>query len=538
MDTDHNFEKFNDWAKVITGKHLHVSLAKSGLRGYYCIGCNKQMQAVKPKNPLHKAYYRHHAANVDKDNIECTFSSTDYRERLAGQMFARLKEISLPPVYKYPPANIDGVPNLLVKKRVVRATTVKLDISFYEDEQGRIVWAKNPEIDKGYFLIKPNVTFFENTKPVLFIEFVTSHKVADEKKSILKRLGIDTVQIVIPRASEEEIEKKLKSIHKVKWVYNEVESNTEYIPVQRGNSERISDIDEDQRKLFEESISCRAAQIGNLIRSIRRSLESQSYKHAERQFNVEIERIESVRDAVRARLDELEKNYEREAYGEIEPYEIEIEQGLIDLEQQQIAMEQYYRVLEDRYNRKRDALDDQDRILSGVIRKQLDQGAGGEALGAVYEARYAGLQRDTERIRGNIGRVINEHEAFRKDLERLKMEERERFGRDKSNESESFERKKRNIEESRIRLESEISSVGESEAEKERGIDAEFESLRNESIERIDKRDVSGNSELSKRIATLFEIRGFLSNYDERTNTYKRYKAYLDFVRGGAWKTW
>lgn len=538
MNTDDKLDKFNDWARLINGKDLHISSAKSGLRGYYCIGCTKEMQAVKPKNLLHKAYYRHNATNVDKDTVECTFSSTVYRERLAGQMFARLKEILLPPVYKYPPANTDGIPNLLAEKRLLQATSVKLDISFYENEEGGIRWGKDPEINNDCFLLKPNVTFFDDNKPLLLIEFVTAHKVTDEKKSILKKLGINTVQIIVPRASEEEIEKKIKSVNKVKWAYNERESNTEYIPLQRGNSEGVSVIDEEQRKLFQESITCRAAQISNLVRSIRRNLASQPYKQAERRFDIEIGRIESLTVAARARLDELERNYEREVYSEIEPEEVEIEQGFIEFERQQKAMEQYYSGLEDRYIRTKEGLIDEDGVLSGIIRKQLDQGAGGEALGATYEARHASLQRDTERVRRNIGGIIEEQEAFRKNIERLEMEELGRFERDKRDESAGFEQRKREIEEARIKLESEISGFGESQTEEEGGIDTEFESLRNKSIERIDKRDVSGDSELSRRIATVLEIRGFLSSYDERTGTYKRYKSYLELVRSGAWKTW
>lgn len=90
-----NSEKLNDWAKLVTDKHLHISFAKSGLQGYYCIGCSKEIQAVKRKNPNHKDYYRQNAANVDKNTVECTFSSEDYRNKLAGHIFARIRAIGL-----------------------------------------------------------------------------------------------------------------------------------------------------------------------------------------------------------------------------------------------------------------------------------------------------------------------------------------------------------------------------------------------------------------------------------------------------------
>lgn len=539
MNTYDNSEKLNDWAKINTGKHLHISLAKSGLQGYYCIGCSKEMQAVKRKNPHHKDYFRHNATNVDKDSVECTFSSEKYRERLAGQIFARLKAINLPPVYKYPPTNEIGNPNLLSEKMRLEASSVKLNISFFENEMGELNWGKNPVIYDENILFNPDVTFFDsNDKPILLIEFVTKHKVTDEKKGMFKRLGINTVQIIVPRASEEEIEQKITSVQRVKWVYNETESNTKYIPIQQGDSERIPNIDEEQRKLFEESYACRAAQLKNLIRSIRRSVASQPYKRAVRQFELEIERVESVAKTDRSRLEELERNCEKEVLGEIAPTEVEIEQGFSNLEQHQVRFEEYFGGLEDRYIGARERLIEQAETLERAIREQLDQGAGGEALGAIYEARHGGLQRDTERIRNNIGNLIEEEENFRRYSEFLQIEEFDRFESAKFDESANFEQRKRRIEEARIKIESEIGDSGEITGAGARGIDAEFEILRNAAIERISQRDTSGNTELSKRIESVLAIRGFLSSYDERTNAYKRYKSYLELVRGGAWKTW
>ena len=539
MHNADNSEKLNDWAKTTNGKHLHISFAKSGLQGYYCIGCSKEMQAVKRKNPQHKDYYRHNAANVDKDIVECTFSSEEYRERLAGHIFARLKVINLPPVYKYPPADEIGAPNLLSEKMRLEASHVKLNISFFENEVGELNWDKNLITEDENILFKPDVAFFDNDyKPILLIEFVTKHKVTDEKKAMLKRLGINTVQIIVPRASEEEIEQKITSVQRVKWVYNETESNTKYIPIQQGDSERVSDIDEEQRKLFEESYACRAAQIGNLVRSIRRCVASQPYKRAVRQFELEIERVESVRKTDRSRLEELERGYEREVLTEIAPTEVEIEQGFSNLEQHQVRFEEYLGGLEDRYIGARERLIEQAGILERAIREQLDQGAGGEALGAVYEARHGGLQRDTERIRNNIGNLIEEEENFRRYSELLQIEEFDRFESAKFDESANFEQRKRRIEEARIKIESEIGDSGEITDAGARGIDTEFEILRNEAIERISQRDTSGNTELSKRIESVLAIRGFLSSYDERTNSYKRYKSYLEFVRGGTWKKW
>jgi hypothetical protein len=258
-------------------------------------------------------------------------------------------------------------------------------------------------------LIRPDITFFdEEEKPILFVEFVIMHKLPDDKKVKLKRLGINTVQIIIPKVPEAEIEKSLKSVTKVKWVYNEIESNTDYIPVLEGNSEGIPFIDEEQRKLFEEPYSCRAAQLKNLIRSISRSVASESYKRVEFQFEREISRIKEATTRNRQRLDELEKEFEREVYAIIEPEEIEIGERYTDLEQQQIAFEDDYSNLETRYNNKARELKNQDDRLTREIREYIDSGTTGEGIRSDFENRKEKLQSDTEGTRIEIARISEE----------------------------------------------------------------------------------------------------------------------------------
>lgn len=535
MDKYPNPDYQNDWAKKITGNPIHISDAKSGLRGYYCLGCDKEMQAVKFKNEFHKSYFRHNASNIDKDKVECTFSSRVFRERLAEQFLIRHKKLKLPEVYKYPPKGITGNPILLASKSEIEAYSVKSQVSFYEDEEGNIKWGKNVDVDERYLLVRPDITFFDkNENPLLFVEFVITHKLTEEKKATLRRLDINTVQIIVPRASEEEIERSLKSVSKIKWVYNEVEANTEYISIQQGDTEGVSFFDDEQRKLFEESFACRAAQIGNLVRSIRRSLASQSYRRTQRHFEQEISRIEEATARNRTRLDELEREHETEVYSEFESEQVEIERGLIDLGRQQTAFEQYNSELEERYIRKKQQLDEDERIFTGIIRKQHDKGAADKPLGEIYRARQESLQRDTERVRNNIAGIIEEEENFRRYIEQLTMGEFEQFEWNKRAESEYFKQRKKVIEDARIHLESKINSGGEFEEEG----DGAIEAIRAAITKKINERDTSGNTELSTRIEAILGIRGFLNSYDDRKETFRRYKTYLEFVRRGTWRKW
>ncbi len=62
----------NDWAKDIKGGGIHIDNAPSGAQGYYCLGCDKEMQAVKFKNPKHQSYFRHHAHNIEKAFLQAS----------------------------------------------------------------------------------------------------------------------------------------------------------------------------------------------------------------------------------------------------------------------------------------------------------------------------------------------------------------------------------------------------------------------------------------------------------------------------------
>jgi len=333
----------NDWTKNIKGEYIHILHAKSGLLGYYCLGCGKEMQAYR--SVIRKSFFRHHANNIDKDKSECVIANKVYRERLAEQILHLLKEIKVPALFKYPPKGVEGIPMFLQESKIIKAFTVKSQLTFYEDEEGKILCGKNPDIEDSYLPIRPDITFFdEKEKPILFIEFVITHKLDSDKKLKLQRIGINTVQIIIPKVPEDEIKKALKSATKFKWVYNELEANTEYISILKGNSEGIQSIDEDQRKLFEESYLCRASQINDLIRNINKCLRSESYRRVERLFESELSRVKENTERERQELERLEESNRTEALERNRQSDKEIKDS--------------YAKLESRYNTKRKELED------------------------------------------------------------------------------------------------------------------------------------------------------------------------------------
>jgi len=489
------------------------------------MGCEKEMQAVKFKNPAFQSYFRHHAHNINKDNVECVFSSRVYRERLAEQILRRLKELKLPEVYKFPPKGVVGNPILLAEKTTIQAASVIAQLSFYEDENGEVKWGKNPEIEDRYLLIRPDVTFFDKEeKPILFVEFVITHKLPDDKKVKLKRLGINTVQIIIPKVPEEEIEKCLKSVTKVKWVYNEIESNTDYIPVLEGNSEGIPFIDEEQRKLFEESYSCRAAQVSNLIRSINRSVASESYKRVEFQFEREISRIKDATKENRSRLDDLQGRVENELRAELESDREKLRERRRKLKEESSN-------LESRYFKRRKEITEEQGDADREIKLRYRVGRSEEDIRrefGIEETRVDDDQKIASRQEGYIDIDTREESRFADNFEsrkaelgndfgELENEEQEKFRKFESTEQEEFNELKR-------RIEPENAEHRAHQAEIENELRSEFERRYEQIADRINKRDVQSGDELSDRIKTILEIRGLLDNYDILQKTGERYR--------------
>ena len=357
--------------------HIHITEAKSGLNGYYCLGCKKQMQAVKGQIRTH--YFRHHAKDVNRNNDECVVANRTYRERIAKDILHRLKELKVPAVYKYPPKNSEGSPNKIAESTIIKAHKVKSELTFYEDDNCVIQFGQNPNVNARYLLIRPDITFFNNkNEPILLVEFVLTHKINNEKRVKLKRLGLNTVQIIVPKKSESDIEKALKSRTKVKWIYNEIEARTKYVFIPQSDNSGVRSLDDDQQRVFEESYKCRASQIKYLIRAVKRALESQSYKRAEQHFDEEISRVEKATEKVKQELRALEERYGQEVFsefaGEFEAFELqekEFEREEKEFGREETQFQKHFNGMEEKYLTKRRSIENEQDKINSLTRKAL-----------------------------------------------------------------------------------------------------------------------------------------------------------------------
>lgn len=518
----------NDWAKNIEDDPIHISQAKSGAKGYYCMGCDKEMQAVKRKNLNYKSYFRHHAKDVDTSKVECVHASRVYREKLAFFYFQRTKKITVPDVYKYPPKGMEGNPMLLQEKETIIAHKVEREVTFFEDEFGKIHRAKNTNVDDRFLWIRPDAVFFDKyNNPILFIEFVITHKPDTTKLNKLQRLGINTVQIIIPKLSEEQLEKEISKVSKIKWTYNEIESNTEYIRIHSGNSEGIPQIDEEQRKLFEESYSCRATQVNNLVRSINRSLESQLYKYTERLFEQEIQRIEEATRKHRSKLDDIQAGIEREIHSELDSRRENFDSRRGKLEEKSLDLERRY------FKRKREITEEQansDREIKlrhrvGRTEEDIRREFGIEEEHIDYEQGIVSRQEDY------LDNDAREESRFENSFEGEKNRLDKEFSDLTNEELRNFEKLKKGIrskDEEYRKLKSEV----------ENGLRSEFERRYQQVTERINNRDVQSRDELSERIEAILELRGLLDNYNDVQATLERYRKGRAIIKNGAYKEW
>ncbi|WP_447636928.1 hypothetical protein [Flavobacterium microcysteis] len=529
-----NPKEQNEYANNVKGDPIFILDAESGRKGYWCIGCEAEMEAVRrKKNLLHKSYFRHIAKDVKKGEIPCSFSNQDFRHNLAIDILQRTKRIKVPNLYKYAP---DGKTAILIKEAsFIEAHSVKAELSFYEDEDGNVLFGKNPDIDIKNLLIRPDVTFFDrNDKPILLIEIVVSHKLNDEKKAKIRRLGIDTIQVIIPKDSPENIAKNFLVTKNTKWVFNHDEQNTNYFQLPSGHTEGISQIDELQMGLLRESIICRKNQISNLLRSITRCVESQLYKRVEFNIGQEISRIEKATREHQSRLDEIQAGIESEIYSELGNRRDE-------LDKTEEEFRKIYSDLEGRYCRKRNLLREEQEDTNREIEIRYRGGRTEEDIRSEFErtkreynyqetdidSEQESIRRHEKRIIGNI----DEDTAFENNFGGAEKSFREEF--------ETLERKEQeNFERIREDLESKINGYREFKAEVEIGIRSEFEREYQQVVERVNNRDLQGGDELSERIKIILELRGLFGSYSNGKETLERCRKGIEFVKNDTWKEW
>jgi hypothetical protein len=500
-------EKYDDnnvYARNIKDDVIHVSIAESGKKGYYCLGCGKEMQAVKSKYANRISYFRHDPKAV-KGIRKCTYSDETHRHKLAKEILLHLKHIKVPAVYKYAPKGTDGAATFVKNSVLIEAHSVGMEVTFYEDSECNIGWGSNPDIKDKFLLIKPDVTFFDtNGKPILFIELVATHKVSSEKKIKLRRLGVDTIQVKIPKDSPESIQNSFYSTEYTKWIYSYDEECAEYVPVSSGNTEGIPSIDEEQRKLFEESFKCRQVQINNLIRNIKRCLESKQYGDVEKGFRSELSRVKDSAKELESKLEGLREEHRNAVFERFKTQMEEFEREREIFEGEEVGFSNYFKDLDKRYKSKKSILDREEKKIDRELSGEIDDEAGDRDS---IESRRRECQRNKEELQyligeeeGEIARIEEEENGLSEKYRKLRESIVIRFRSLTESENAEIERLNKEEEGWPGKLEADEKKLrGEFEIEEGR-VEEEFENLRKQSAEAVGRRSTQGNGELSTRI--------------------------------------
>ena len=87
-------------------------------------------------------------------------------------------------------------------------------------------------------------------------------------------------------------------------------------------------------------------------------------------------------------------------------------------------------------------------------------------------------------------------------------------------------------------LESKITGFGNFKAEMEDGIRSEFEREYQQIAESVNQRDIQPGDELSERIKSILELRGFFGSYSNGQATIEKYRKGIQLIKSGTWKEW
>lgn len=396
---------------------MHISEVESGKKGYICMGCGFEM--IAKKGQIHQHHFAH-APRTFEEKKTCSFSDETHRHKLAKETLQRIRRIKVPATYVFSEDKSNALK--IQEARTIVASSVKNEVQFYEDEEGNIQYGRgisfSDSIDKE-LLIQPDVTFFDATgNPILLIELVATHKVTPEKLVKIQRLGIDTVEVNIPKSSPRDIEKVFSVTGKTQWIYNyEREDKQGKVSVSSSISSGVPPDAEHQKSILTtaETYRCRKAHLKDLIRGFNKCLGSEQFRSAQH-------RVNSKLSDVKRQTKELDDQVERHREECLRKLQRENEEQLQELgerrEKTRAATrkgEDLFTSLERRYSKKDQYLRDKERELRTI---QAEYRSGDSS-------RVEELREELRRLGGNT----QSSRSLESDFEREKKRRDDSIGR-------------------------------------------------------------------------------------------------------------
>jgi hypothetical protein len=545
----------HDYARSVKlAKDIHISEASErGRKGYLCIGCGREMQAVFPNKQNHRKYFRHDAKFV-KPGQQCTFKDEEYRRKLAIETLELKKQVRVPILYKYPPKGETGLALFLLPGALVSAERVAKDRYFYEGPTGSIASGVSFDGPQEELLFKADVVFYdENDEPILFIQLGKRKKLTVAEFAGLKRLAVNTIHLTIPKESAAAIEISQTKGDRAKWLYHDDEQHIAYFQVSPDLGEGIPVVDGDPDRLSEETYDCRKVQVNNLLRALRRCLDGEPYGAAERAVRAAIGTTELAIKRAGERRAGLEKQYREGAEhahcGDLS----EIEQRGIELRTGRARLNRSFKNLEDAYRSTKGDFERAQRLLEADIRQQeITLGGTGKTVGQLQDE----LEREHERLRNRMDEQFGgELESIRSEQERVERAIAsartaiERIRADIGSAPADLARKQlgqRNYHERTERAAKEaiadLEKTRDGRQDRLEGaraeLTAQFDELRRRTALAAQERDVEGGTNLSKRLKALGDARGMALAIENAKLDNRRIRAAKEFIGTAAFQTW
>jgi len=482
-------EKDTSLAKDKHGIRVFIDDVISGKRGYWCIGCDGEMVAVKPRDRM--AYFRHYATELIPRR-KCFYSDVEERYKIAKESFVINRRIKVPSIYKDPPPGATGLPYRISNTKVIQAHQVAINRFFYINEDENIEWGDETILPELKFLAKADVVFLDQAdRPFLLIFFVEKHHLQKEQKANLHILGIDAVQVAIPRSSPEEITAVYTKHEKTKWLFNNDYERTPYIPVSGRPPGEVFLVDNIQGKFLEENFYCRRAQIARIIRQITRTLGSPSYLQTAERIGVEISRIDRLTSEERKRFEDFEKREARSVQAEFESEEREVEQRRAAIQDRKKILMGLYPKFAEIYRREQSDFESNRTALESRIKKELGElGFDGTAI----DSRKREVESEIKRVESEIKRIDGDIQKRNANIERIQRD------------TESIP--------------------------KRAGDDYQA------AVKQIATRSTGGNTWYSGRINEILELGRVVDDFKEKERIVKRYYLLNSSLKKHAYKNW
>ena len=553
-DTEREKESFQYARSVQTGRRIHISEVESGRRGYVCLGCSQVM--IAHKGQVYEHHFRHDPLDVSRKG-KCTYSDETERHRVGKEILQRLRRVKVPVLRKYPPHGIDGKAIKLQDAQFVEAATVESELHFYETPTGeikhtpRVNWKED---GTKHLLIKPDVTFFDKSgKPILLIELVATHKPDADKLAKIRSIGIDAIQILLPKTSPQGIEETLLEGNRSRWIYNYEREKADYLQLPTGHRSAVHATDDIEDDVFEETFACRSSEIKGLIRRIEKSLAGEHYQRIERHLASELSRVEDNATRHRERLRELQADHE----GAIRD---EFSDRFEQIDQEQKRVDNRYRKVEERYyevrsnhSGRRSKLAREQRDFEPDCQREIERV---EAELRTYPSIYRpGCQWEIDRAENEIKRVEAELARFgtggatlaeiqaHLDREAATIEREEN---DVDRRIEEIERRRSTLSATYRQLEDELVDAyqreeADIEPDTNRRVEqlrAEHETHREHATKAVEQRDGQLAPRVSTTIEKLSEAVGAIGDIRNANIRIQRLKAARQAIRTGNWKNW